>query len=137
MKKTEAWFADHRIDEVECLVPDMAGVARGKILPASKFLKGLAGAGLRLPEEIFILTVTGRYVEEPETTDPASMDMVLRPDVDTIRHVPWYDEPTAQVICDCAYLDGSPVDVAPQTRAQACARPLCGEGLAADHCARA
>lgn len=114
MKKTQAWFAANKIDDVECLVPDMAGVARGKILPAAKFLKSIGGGGLRLPEEIFNLTVTGRYVEEPETTDPASLDMVLAPDLASIRRVPWYDEPTAEVICDCTYLDGTPVDLAPR-----------------------
>lgn len=114
MKNIENWFVDHKIDEIECLIPDMAGVARGKILPASKFLKGSKARGLRMPEEIFILTVTGRYVQEPETTNPASMDMVLQPDLSTVRRVPWYEEPTAEVICDCCYLDGSPVDIAPR-----------------------
>ena len=28
--------------------------------------------------------------------------------------VPWYDEPTAQVINDCAYADGRPVGMAPR-----------------------
>ena len=32
------WIKEHRITEVECLVPDMAGIPRGKILPAGKFL---------------------------------------------------------------------------------------------------
>jgi glutamine synthetase len=113
-KNVADWFKKEDIDEVECLVPDMAGVARGKILPAQKFIKGLANRGLRLPEEIFILTVTGRYVPEPETTNPASMDIFLKPDIATTRIVPWYDEPTAEVICDCFYLDGAPVDLAPR-----------------------
>jgi glutamine synthetase len=30
------------------------------------------------------------------------------PDEDTVRIVPWYEEPTAQVICDCQYADGRP-----------------------------
>lgn len=114
MKDVEAWFSEHKIDEVECLVPDMAGVARGKILPATKFIKGGKTRGLRLPEEIFILTVTGRYVEEPETTDPASADTILAPDLATVKRVPWYEEPTAEVICDAEYPDGSPVDIAPR-----------------------
>ncbi len=109
------WFKSSGIEEVECLVPDMAGVARGKILPASKFLKGAESGGLRLPEEIFVLTVTGRYVPTPETTNAASTDMVLVPDTSTARLVPWYDEPTAEVICDCTYLDGSPVDISPRS----------------------
>jgi glutamine synthetase len=113
-KSIHEWFKKERIDEVECLVPDMTGVARGKILPAAKFLKGMHTRGLRMPEEIFILTVTGRYVPEPETTDAASTDMYLKPDLDTLRRVPWYEEPTAEIICDAYYLDGRPVDIAPR-----------------------
>ena len=114
MTNLEEWFASQKVEEIECLVPDMAGVARGKILPATKFLKGIKNRGLRLPEEIFILTVTGRYVPEPGITDPASMDMYLKPALDGVRRVPWYEEPTAEVICDCYYLDDSPVDLAPR-----------------------
>ena len=36
------WLKEHRVGEVECLVADMAGIARGKILPTNKFLSGLA-----------------------------------------------------------------------------------------------
>jgi len=28
------WFDEHRITEVECLVPDITGIPRGKIMPA-------------------------------------------------------------------------------------------------------
>ncbi len=112
--KFETWLRDHDIDEVECLVPDMSGTARGKILPAAKFLKGSQGRGLRVPEEIFILTVTGRYWRGTTVTNPASIDVYMKPDPGTIRLVPWYDEPTAEVICDCFSLDDEPVDIAPR-----------------------
>jgi len=49
--KFEEWIAERRISEVECLVADMSGTARGKILPPSKFLKGNKSRGLRIPEE--------------------------------------------------------------------------------------
>ena len=32
------WIAERDIAEVECIVPDMNGVQRGKVLPAAKFL---------------------------------------------------------------------------------------------------
>ena len=35
MNAIEEFLKQHRIEEVECLVPDMAGIARGKILPAT------------------------------------------------------------------------------------------------------
>ena len=59
MGKLEKFIEDHRITEVECLVPDMNGIARGKILPDEKFVKGLANRALRLPEAVFVQTVTG------------------------------------------------------------------------------
>jgi len=108
------WISANGIEEVECLVPDLAGIARGKILPAAKFIKGFDSQGLRIPEEIFTLTVTGRYVQEPQVTSAAVTDIYMHPDPDTIRVVPWYDEPTAQVIADCFHLDDSPVEFAPR-----------------------
>jgi glutamine synthetase len=109
MSQIEDFLKEHRIDEVECLLPDMSGIARGKILPAERFVKGLATNALRIPEQIFIQTVTGDYPLDDKVTDPATSDVYLVPDPETIRLVPWYPEPTAQVICDAFYFDGNPV----------------------------
>ncbi len=106
------FLKDRRIDEVECLVPDMAGIARGKILPADRFIKGMHSNGLRIPEAIFIQTVNGDYpVDSGDVISIASQDVFLRPDPSTIRIVPWYEEPTAQVICDAFFFDGTPVEI--------------------------
>ncbi len=107
----ERWLRERNCTEVECTIPDFSGVARGKIMPASKFWKE---ERLRLPEGVFVQTVTGDYPDE-DTTDPTEPDMLLRPDVSTIRLVPWAAEPTAQVIHDCYYNDGREVDLAPRT----------------------
>ncbi|MBX9633359.1 MAG: glutamine synthetase family protein [Magnetospirillum sp.] len=107
------WIKANGISEVECLVPDMSGVARGKIVPAAKFVSIAEDRGLRLPESIFVQTVTGDYPEE-DVTNVANGDVYLRPDPETIRRVPWYDEPTACVINDCTYLDGRPVELSPR-----------------------
>ena len=111
MTSLEEWLTSRRIEEVECLVPDMSGVARGKILPANKFIKGAAESGLRLPESVFVQTVTGDSRSLSDVASPANSDIALKPDPETIRIVPWYDAPTAQVICDAFYLDGRPVDI--------------------------
>lgn len=112
MESIEAFLKEHRIDEVECLVPDMAGIARGKILPAAKFVQGMRSNGLRIPEGVFVQTVNGRYPDdESSVISPAVQDVYLLPDPDTIRIVPWYSEPTAQVICDAFFLEGGPVDI--------------------------
>lgn len=108
------WLKEHRITEVECLVPDMSGIARGKILPAAKFVSGMENGTLRLPESIFGQMVTGDDAETEQTTYQ-SPDMVLVPDPDTVRLVPWYAEPTAQVICDCVgRTDGETIAVSPR-----------------------
>ncbi|MGI9301269.1 MAG: glutamine synthetase family protein, partial [Gammaproteobacteria bacterium] len=111
MNAIAIWLKEHRITEVEALVPDMSGIARGKIMPANKFCQE---DGMRLPEEIFLQTVTGDYPQDSRAMHPAEIDMHLRPDPNTIRSVPWATDPTAQVIHDCYYADGSPVEMAPR-----------------------
>lgn len=106
------WLKERRITEVECLVPDITGNARGKIIPAAKFSHDY---GTRLPEGIFATTVTGDYPDEyDDLVSPSDSDMVLRPDPDTIRMVPWATDPTAQVIHDCFTKDGRPHELAPR-----------------------
>ncbi len=111
MSLIEEFLKQHKIDEVECLVPDMAGIARGKILPADRFIKVIKHNGLRIPESIFVQTVTGDHPADDDVTDPATSDVYLVPDPETIRIVPWYEEPTAQVICDAHYFDDQPVGI--------------------------
>ncbi len=54
-QKIETWLEENKITEVECLVPDMTGNARGKFISAEKFVK----EDSRLPEGILAQTVTG------------------------------------------------------------------------------
>jgi glutamine synthetase len=112
--KFEDFISGNKISEVECLVADTNGTARGKILPPKKFLKGQRSRGLRIPEEIFTLTINGRFVQDTETVSDSAIDIYMQPDPDTIRFVPWYGEPTAQVICDAFHLDDAPVEIAPR-----------------------
>ena len=58
MSVIQQFFKEHGISEVEAIIPDMAGVPRGKIMPAAKFAEE---EGMRLPESIFLQTVTGEY----------------------------------------------------------------------------
>jgi glutamine synthetase len=104
------WLTDHKVSEVEAIIPDQAGIARGKFMPAKTF--GAQG-GMRLPESVFIQTVTGEHPEET-VFSPTDRDMIAEPDLDTIRMVPWANEPTAVVIHDCLLMDGTPVDIAPR-----------------------
>jgi len=47
--------------EVEAIIPAMAGVARGKVDAAENFAEE---EGMRLPEAIFLQTVTGDYPDD-------------------------------------------------------------------------
>lgn len=113
-QKFEEYISQRRISEVECLVADMSGTARGKILPPKKFLKGSRNRGLRIPEEIFTLTINGRYVQDTQAVSDSAIDIYMEPDAETVRMVPWYQEPTAQVICDAFHLNDEPVEIAPR-----------------------
>jgi glutamine synthetase len=111
---TATWLRHHRIDEVECLVPDMNGMMRGKIVPREDFIRAIDG-GIRLPEFIFFQAVTGDTADESAVVNPLDRDVRVVPDLSTLRIVPWYEEPTAQVICDCRFADGTLVDFAPRS----------------------
>lgn len=105
------WMEKRGITEVECMVPDLTGVARGKIVPANKFFR----EAMRLPEGVLVQTVTGDWPDDEGIINPTEIDMELRPDASTVCLVPWAAEPTAQVIHDCYYRDGTMVDLAPRT----------------------
>jgi glutamine synthetase len=111
----EQWFDLHRVTEIECLVPDLTGVARGKILPREKFTED---RGMRLPEIVVAMGVTGVFPEEGpyyEVIPKTDRDMHLRPDPSTARIVPWASDPTAQVIHDCYNRAGELVPYAPRS----------------------
>lgn len=107
------WLRAHRIEEIDCAVPDIAGVARGKTMPAEKFVKLDA---VHLPISIFYQTITGDYVgfEEDGQALYAESDLMMVPDLSTIRPSPWASSPTAQVIHDATWQNGRPVEIAPR-----------------------
>jgi len=48
----EQWLNKNHVTEIECLVPDLTGVARGKILPREKFTED---RGMRVPEDVSVV----------------------------------------------------------------------------------
>jgi len=107
------WLEEKSITEVECLVSDIAGIPRGKILPVRKFSGAASSGGLRLPEYVFGQSVTGAYLDS-EVLSEIGADVILRPDPDSCRLVPWYDEPTAQIIHDAFDHKGEIVPFTPR-----------------------
>ncbi|RFQ18651.1 glutamine synthetase [Pseudomonas sp. ATCC 13867] len=105
---------ERKITEVECMIADLTGIARGKIAPTAKFLNE---KGMRLPESVLLQTVTGDYVEDDiyyDLLDPADIDMVCRPDENAVFLVPWAIEPTAMVIHDTYDKLGNPIELSPR-----------------------
>lgn len=104
------YIGDRRLDEVECIVADIAGVARGKAMPASKFVHQ---DRFFLPNSIFLQTITGEWADNPSGafTEP---DMILTPDFSTATAAPWTADVTLQVIHDVNDQQGNPVPMAPR-----------------------
>jgi len=102
------WLTERHIEDVEAIVPDMAGAARGKVVPAAKFGK----ATMKMPEGVFAQTISGDYVSDPDNVE--DKDMWLVPDPETLRPVPWAADPAAAVFLDCFHSDGSPVAKSPR-----------------------
>jgi glutamine synthetase len=106
----QVYLEGRPIDEVECIVADLAGVARGKAMPGSKFA---SQTHFHLPNSVFFQTITGDWAEAVDDgyTEP---DMVLTPDFSTASPAPWTADWTLQVIHDIALQDGTPVPFAPR-----------------------
>ena len=114
MQKLTEWLQRYGTDEVECVIPDFTGCARGKIMPAAKFI---LDQGTRLPESIFVQGVTGDYIDDDIYADLASMadgDILLKPDNNAVFPIPWAIDPTAMVIHDCFTKNGEPVTRSPR-----------------------
>ncbi len=114
LHQLKTWLNNNKVTEVECLVSDLSGIARGKISPTNKFL---AEQGMRLPESVLLQTVTGDFVDDDvyyDLLDPADIDMHCRPDENAVFLVPWALEPTAQVIHDTYDKMGNPIDLSPR-----------------------
>ncbi|RWP37553.1 MAG: glutamine synthetase [Mesorhizobium sp.] len=112
-KEVGAWLAWRGIEDIECITPDQAGVARGKMMPSKKFT---SNTSLALPSAVFMTTISGGYPENgngfnyPEDDG----DLKLMPDLSTLTVVPWEEDPTAAVICDLVHQDGRSVEFTPR-----------------------
>jgi glutamine synthetase len=106
--KFNEWLGERNVESVEMIVSDMAGTARGKIQPAAQ----VQAKDISLPIAIFAQSVNGAFYMPKENIE--DKDMNLRPDVQTVRLVPWATEPTASVIMDCYDMAGHSVEVSPR-----------------------
>ncbi|MEM7216237.1 MAG: glutamine synthetase family protein, partial [Pseudomonadota bacterium] len=111
MKELYEWLRRHRVDEVECVTPDTAGVARGKVMPASKYIKE---SEMRLPVSLFISTITGEFPDIDVEGYDIDADIYLAPDISTARAIPWAPDPSIQILYDAYDRNGDPIAYAPR-----------------------
>ncbi|PCS22451.1 glutamine synthetase family protein [Candidatus Enterovibrio escicola] len=114
MIKLKKWLKDNEITEVECVVSDLSGIARGKIAPVDKFLHDWE---MRLPESVLLQTVTGDYVDADiyySLLDEADIDFICRPDDEAVYKLPWTIKKTAQIIHNTFDKMGNPLELSPR-----------------------
>lgn len=61
IKQISDWLDEHRVTEIECMVLDMTGIPRGKIIRCHKYRPQ---QGIYLAETVFTQTVTSNYPKE-------------------------------------------------------------------------
>ena len=104
-----------RVDTVLLAITDMQGRLQGKRMSAKHFLNDTVshdaeGCSYLLAVDVDMNTVDGYAMS---SWDSGYGDFVMRPDMSTMRHVPW-QEGTVLVIADLLWLDGSPVPASPR-----------------------
>ena len=120
------------IDTVILAFTDMQGRLQGKRLSAEYFLDDVAahhaeGCNYLLAVDVDMNTVDGY---EMSSWERGYGDFVLRPDMSTLRRVPWLPA-TVLVLANLTWLDGSPVVASPRQILQAQAARLAERGWVA------
>jgi len=106
---------DGTIDTVLLAITDMQGRLQGKRLTATHFIdevlpNGAEGCNYLLAVDVEMNTVDGYAMS---SWDRGYGDFVMRPDVDTMRRIPWH-EATALCLADIVWADGSDVVASPR-----------------------
>ncbi|MBY6135089.1 glutamine synthetase family protein [Leisingera sp. XS_AS12] len=107
----KTYLEGRRLDEVECVISDLPGIARGKAVPASKFARQ---DYFHLPDSIFYQTITGDWADAADEDGWIEKDMTLKPDMSTATAAPWTGDWTLQVIHDAYDRDDQPVPFSPR-----------------------
>ena len=107
----QLYLEGRRLDEVECIISDLPGIARGKAVPASKFARQ---DYFHLPDSIFYQTITGDWGEAADEDGFIEKDMILKPDMSTASAAPWTGDWTLQVIHDAYDREGAAVPFSPR-----------------------
>jgi glutamine synthetase len=103
------------VDTVLLAMTDMQGRLQGKRLTATHFLSEVAEHGAESCNYLLAVDVDMRTVDgyAMSSWERGYGDMLLVPDLDTLRPVPWQDG-TVVCLADVAWLDGSDVVASPR-----------------------
>ena len=107
----QTYLEGKRLDEVECIISDLPGIARGKAVPATKFARQKY---FHLPDSIFFQTITGDWGVAAGDEGFIERDMILTPDMSTATAAPWTGDWTLQVIHDAFDRDHAPIPFSPR-----------------------
>jgi glutamine synthetase len=118
------------IDTVIVAFPDMQGRLTGKRVSARLFVEEVAAHGSECCNYLLAVDVEMNTVDGYRMSSWASGygDMVMRPDLDTLRLLPWLPG-TALVMADLQWLNGDPVIAAPRSILRAQTDRLAQRGL--------
>jgi len=103
------------IDTVEVVMTDLQGRLQGKRVSAEFFLDEAVGHDAEACSYLLAVDVDMNTVDgyEMSSWEQGYGDFVLRPDLSTLRLVPW-QAGTALVVCDVAWGSGDPVVASPR-----------------------
>jgi len=105
------YLAGNPVEEIEIVIPDLAGTSRGKAMLAQKFQPD---SDFYLPVSLFYQTISGEYVEMEIENQWVEKDILLIPDLSTATAVPWAGGRTLQIICDMQHREGGALEIAPR-----------------------
>ncbi|MBK8294837.1 MAG: glutamine synthetase [Solirubrobacterales bacterium] len=115
LDELRAEVAAGTVDTVLLAIADMEGRLQGKRLTASHFLDevleaGAEGCSYMLTVDVDMNTVDGY---EMSSWEQGYGDFEMKPDLDTLRRVPWQDR-TVMLMADCGWSDGTQVVASPR-----------------------
>jgi glutamine synthetase len=129
----EAAVNEGSVDTVLLAIADMQGRLQGKRMTASHFVHdvvahGAEGCNYLLAVDVEMNTVDGYAMS---SWDRGYGDFVMRPDLDTLRMIPWLDG-TALCMADLVWHDGSDVAASPRQILRSQLARLAGRGWTAN-----
>ena len=92
------------IAEVECVIADMNGIPRGKLINAPSYSQGRR---VQMAHGVLVQCLTGDY-PEPRYYGYDDSDFLLRTIEGQLHITPWTAQPRALAVCEALEMDGAP-----------------------------